>query len=100
MKALGLNKIGQTSHWVRLFVAVVALITMSQPAPGQLALPTARTGCGKPLITADAPAKAAGRAAFMESVSSRGMLFDGQETARLGFAPGPITAGVNAAGQT
>ena len=100
MKALVFNKFGRTSHWARLFIATVALIAMSQSAFGQLALPTAPTGCWKLVVTADAAAKAAGRDDFIEYVYFQGNTFDGQEIARLGFDPGPITAGVNGLGQT
>ena len=101
MKALGFNQIGRTPFWAKLVVAVVVLVAAAPIVFGETTtLPTAPTGCWKLIITADAAAKAAGRDDFIEYVYFEGMTFDGQEIARLGFDPGPITAGVNALGQT
>ena len=100
MNALGLNLFGRVSMRTRVFVAALALMAMSQSAFGQLAVGSMPTGCWKMTITADAAAKAAGRLDFYEYVYFEGMTFDGQEIARLGFDPGPITGGVNALGQT
>jgi hypothetical protein len=74
---------------------------MAPSAFGQLSvLPTPPTGCWKLIITPDAAGKAAGRDAFEEYIYFEGLTFDGQEMARLGFDPGPITPGVNGLGQT
>jgi hypothetical protein len=107
MNALRNNRIGRTVRWALLGLAATALVISAPAAFGDVlttpvvtVLPTMPTGCWKLTITADAAAKAAGRDDFFEYVYFQGTTFDGQEIARLGFDPGPITGGVNAAGQT
>ena len=100
MNALGI-RFGRATGWMRAALAAVALMVMAPAAFGQVtALPTMPTGCWKMVLTPDAAAKAAGRDAFEEYIFFEGMTFTGQEMARLGFDPGNITGGVNAAGQT
>ena len=101
MNALGFNRVGRRGNWVPAAVAALVLVSMAPSAFGQLSvLPTMPTGCWKMIITPDAAAKAAGRDAYEEYIWFEGTTFDGQEMARLGFDPGPITPGINALGQT
>ena len=103
MNAMGF--IGRTAGWTRMAFAALALVIMApaafaQSGGGTTVLPSMPTGCWKMVIVPDAAAKAAGRDAFEEYIFFEGMTFSGQEMARLGFDPGPITGGVNALGQT
>jgi hypothetical protein len=110
MKALRISNLGRTTKWARVALVGAALVAAASPALGDLlgsgtttltaAVPSAPTGCWKFTIVADAAAKLAGRDNFFEYVYFEGTTFDGQEMARLGFDPGPVTGGINALGQT
>ena len=52
------------------------------------------------MVTPDATSKVGGRLEFEEYIYFEGLTFTGQEIARLGFSPSPITPGTNALGQT
>ena len=82
------------------FALAAAALVLAAPAGsafGQVAPPT---GCWKLNVTPDATSKVGGRLQFEEYVYFEGLTFTGQEIARLGFTPSPITPGTNAAGQT
>jgi hypothetical protein len=84
-------------------VAVAAAILAAPAARAQevtQVTPTPPTGCWKLTVTPDATSKVGGRLEFDEYIYFEGLTFTGQEIARLGFSPSPITPGTNALGQT
>ena len=100
MRGLRFSTSGRTPVWARLALGAFALV-LAAPAGsafGQLATPP--TGCWKLTVKPDATSTIGGRLTFEEYVDFQGMTFTGQEIARLGFAPGDITPGINAAGET
>ena len=100
MRGLRFNVLGRAS------LAVLALAAAILAAPKAMAhevtqgTPTTPTGCWKLSVTPDASSTVGGRLQFEEYIYFEGVTFTGQEIARLGFSPSPITAGTNALGQT
>jgi hypothetical protein len=89
--------------WAALAVAAAVVVAPAPSAGAQevtQVAPSMPTGCWKLSVTPDASSTVGGRLQFEEFVYFEGYTFTGQEIARLGFTPGTITGGVNAAGQT
>ena len=102
MRGLRFKVIGRLASWAGLAVAATFLTALVPAAHGQVSTitPTPPTGCWKLLVTPDATGKVGGRLEFEEYIYFEGLTFTGQEIARLGFAPSPITPGTDALGQT
>src|SRR3954467_14579826 len=96
MRGLRFNVLGRAS----LAVLAVAAAILAAPEAMAQVTPTPPTGCWKLTVTPDATSKVSGRLEFDEYIYFEGLTFTGQEIARLGFAPSPITPGTNALGQT
>jgi hypothetical protein len=101
MRGLRLQTFGRTPLWGRVALAAAALVLAapSGTALGQVT-PTPPSGCWKLLVKPDSTSAIGGRLEFEELIDFQGLTFTGQEIARLGFAPGDITPGTNALGQT
>lgn len=100
MRGLRFNVPGRAT-WAVLAVAAAILAAPKAMAQDVTQVtPTPPTGCWKLLVTPDAASKVGGRLEFEEYIYFEGLTFTGQEIARLGFSPSPITPGTNALGQT
>ena len=101
MRGSRFNRYGRTPLWGRVALAAAALV-LAAPAGTALGqtTPPPPTGCWKLLVKPDSTSAIGGRLEFEELIDFEGMTFTGQEIARLGFSPSPITPGTNAAGQS
>jgi hypothetical protein len=100
MRGIRLCLIGGSWAALAVAAAVVAPTPAARAQEVTQVVPSMPTGCWKLVVAPDTSSKVGGRLEFEELVYFEGYTFTGQEIARLGFTPGTITGGTNAAGQT
>jgi hypothetical protein len=110
MRGLQFNVTRGAARWARAAVAAAVLavsvpgaLAQTAPAPAPSSgtvVSSMPTGCWKVRVTPDSPSTVDGRLEFQEFIYFEGTTFTGQEISRLGFAPGDLTCGTNALGQT